>query len=155
MYLLTGQKKTSRQCNYFFAALIFAHRALAAAAILARAVALILRLFFGSATATTVVEEPKIWFNFFCRDSIWSLMSAACRNCCAERLVISELISHSNWGFGLKSQYSVADGPGMKILILVKNDCSGIPKDSEIAIAASDSDKKIKLFFRPANIERK
>ena len=47
--------------NYFFAPLIFAHRALAAAAILARPAALILRRFFGTATDTGLVEEPNSW----------------------------------------------------------------------------------------------
>jgi hypothetical protein len=71
-----------------FRPLTFAHRALCAAAIFALPEALILRLFFGAATATGLVEEPKIWLNSFWRNWILSLMSAARRNCCADRLMI-------------------------------------------------------------------
>ncbi|MGH7952984.1 MAG: hypothetical protein ACREFE_13860 [Limisphaerales bacterium] len=51
--------------RYFFAALIFAHRAFAAAAILALPAMLILRLFFGTATVTVFVGEPKIRISSF------------------------------------------------------------------------------------------
>ena len=44
----------------YFAALIFAQRAFAAAAILALPAALILRRFFGVATATGLVVKPKM-----------------------------------------------------------------------------------------------
>jgi len=50
----------SCQSSYFFAAFIFAQRALAAADILALPAALILRLRFGAARAAGLVAEPKI-----------------------------------------------------------------------------------------------
>ena len=65
--------------------LTFAQRALAAAAILALPAALIL-CFFGAATATGFIGEPKIRSSLFSRDWILSLMSAARRNCCAEQI---------------------------------------------------------------------
>ena len=74
--------------NYFFAALTFAQRAFAAAEIFALPAALILRLFFGATAAIGLAEAPKIWLNSFSSDWILSLMSAARRNCCADRLMI-------------------------------------------------------------------
>ena len=82
----------SRQSSYFFAALTFAHRALAAAEILALPAALILRLFFGAAGAAGLVEEPKICSSSFSSDWILSLMSAARRNCLADRLAMDALM---------------------------------------------------------------
>ena len=90
--------------SYFFAALTFAHRALAAAEILARPAALILRLFLGAAWAAGLIDELKICSSFFSSDWILSLMLAARLNCLAERFAIDELISRSIMSFGLKSQ---------------------------------------------------
>src|ERR1017187_4770990 len=86
------QQGTSCQRRYFFAALIFAHLAFWAAAILALPAALILRLFFGAAGAAGLVEEPKICPSSFSSDWILSLMSAARRNCLADRLAMDALM---------------------------------------------------------------
>jgi hypothetical protein len=99
----------SRQSSYFFAALIFAHLAFWAAAILALPAALILRLDFGAAAgAAGLFDEPKILVNLFSSDWILSLMLAARLNCLAESCVIGELIGRSIMNFSLKSQQSVA-----------------------------------------------
>jgi hypothetical protein len=76
-----------------FRPLTFAHRARAAAAILALPAALILRFFFGAATVVGFVEEPKIRPSLFSSDWILSLMLAARRNCCADRLVSNKLMA--------------------------------------------------------------
>ena len=60
--------KSSRQCNYFCAALTFAHRGLAAAVILARPAALILRLFFAAPAVTDWLKNPKSAQASFLRD---------------------------------------------------------------------------------------
>ena|ERR1035437_915087 len=80
--------------NFFFAAgfvdrfdpFTFAHLALAAALILARSAALILRL--GLAVLASVVLPPASLFSSFCSSSIVSLIEAARRNCFDVRLII-------------------------------------------------------------------
>ena len=86
------RQEASCQNRYFFAPLIFAHRALAAAEILALPAALILRLFFGVAGAAVLIDEPKICSSSFSSDWILSLMSAARRNCLADRLAMNALM---------------------------------------------------------------
>ena len=90
--LASPPNENSGGANYFCAALTFAHRALAAAEILARPAALILRRFFGAAAATGWLEEPKICSSSFSSDWILSLMSAARRNCWADRLAMDALM---------------------------------------------------------------
>ena len=90
--LASPPNENSGDANYFCAALTFAHRALAAAEIRARPAALILRLLFGAASAAGLVEEPKICSSSFSSDWILSLMSAARRNCWADRLAMDALM---------------------------------------------------------------
>lgn len=89
---VANRQGMSNQNGYFFAALTFAHRALAAAEILALPAALILRLFFGAAGAAGLVEKPKICSSSFSIDWILSLMSAARRNCLADKLAMDALM---------------------------------------------------------------
>jgi len=65
---LTGESEQRHGIYFPFAALTFAQRNFAAAEILALPAALILRLFFGAATATGLVEEPKIRPSSFSSD---------------------------------------------------------------------------------------
>ena len=64
----------------------FAHRALAAAAILARPAALMRRRFCGVELAG--VDAPRIWLSFVSKDVIWALIPAARRSCCEVKLII-------------------------------------------------------------------
>jgi hypothetical protein len=70
----------------FFAALTFAHRALAAARILAMPAADIFR-FLGAGPADST-GAPRMLFNSFCSDWIFSLMSAALRSSRGVALII-------------------------------------------------------------------
>jgi len=87
-----ARQVASRQSSYFFAALTFAHLAFWAAAILALPAALILRLFLVAAGAAGLIEKPKICSSSFSSDWILSLMSAARRNCLADRLAMDALM---------------------------------------------------------------
>jgi hypothetical protein len=76
-----------------FAALTLAQRAFWAAAILAFPAALMPPFFFGALaaaglTATVYVVEPSNWLNSFSNSKIFSLRSAAWRNCWTDILVI-------------------------------------------------------------------
>ena len=70
----------------------FAHLALAAALILARAVLLILNFFLGAAWAAGWLEEPNSRPSSFSSDWIFSLSVAALRNCWTDRLLNSVLM---------------------------------------------------------------
>ena len=80
--------------DFFFAAgfvdcfdpFTLAHLALAAALILARPAALILRL--GLDVWASVVLPPPSLFSSVCNSSIVSLIEAACRSCFGVRLII-------------------------------------------------------------------
>ncbi|GEM_PF-4296495 len=93
LFPLADRRPKSCEDYFFFKALTFAQRALAAAEILALPAALILRLFFGAtASATVFAGEPKIRPSSFSSDSICSLIAAARRNCCADRLMIELML---------------------------------------------------------------
>jgi len=81
---------------FFLAALTFAHRALAAAEILARAAALIRRFFFRGGRGLSVFEgAPRICWSSFSSDSICSLIAAARLSCSADRLASDVFIADS------------------------------------------------------------
>ena len=92
---------------YFFPALTLAHRALAAAAILARPAALIRRFFFGAVRAgppLPVPLRPSNRWSSLCKLSILSLIAAALRNCFADRSII---VCASGLWFTLRRRYSL------------------------------------------------
>jgi hypothetical protein len=77
---------------FFFPALTFAHRAPAAAAILALVTALILNFFLGEFLPAIFDGEPKILPSCFSSDSIFSFSSAALLSCCGDSAASKELM---------------------------------------------------------------
>ena len=68
LFRLVESRPKTYEVYFFFKALTFAHRALAAAEILALPAALILRLFFGAAVTAGFAGEPKIRPSSFSSD---------------------------------------------------------------------------------------
>ena len=79
--------------SFFFGAvpLIFAHLALAAAAMALRPAALIFR-FLGASVGADSTVAPRSLPSSFCSDWIFSWMSAALRNCVGDRFVIEFMV---------------------------------------------------------------
>ncbi len=86
--------------------LTLAQRARWAAAILALAAALIVRLRPGAGAAEAAFGAFQMLFNSFARTSIFSLMARACFNCCTDRSDAELVLIVFLYGFGqLKSSH--------------------------------------------------
>src|SRR6266851_2946597 len=78
-----------------------AQRSLWAAAILALAAALIVRLLRGAEAAAAAFGAFQMLLNSFARTSIFSLMAKACLNCCTDRSDTEFVVIVLVYGLGL------------------------------------------------------